>query len=286
MKKLPSFLLLTFVASCNAPAPTPSQANPVGLAFSSSPPTVEVGQRAQFLVTLKANDGTRIAPLSTTWTSSDERIAQVSSAGNLLALASGHVTVSAAASGYSASTEVAISPRTSPVVIRGRVTDYAAGTPLMLATLKFALNGGASSLLTTTDNAGLFSLTVPAVGNFSVAVSDASSPSSTSLGSLVATWFDEPRDLLVDAAGNCHAEYGKVLDAETLQGVSGATITMGATMTTAADGSYRFDYGCYAIAGPGNTRILSIEHPDYVPLPLTLSRSVPVSRADYKLQHR
>jgi len=84
-------------------------------------------------------------------------------------------------------------------------------------------------------------------------------------------------DLLVHG-GTCISRYGALTDAGTLRPVAGATISLGRSTTSEADGWYRIDLGCPEINRGGNTTFMTVEHPRYV------SRSVGVGRGVFGVQ--
>jgi hypothetical protein len=95
-------------------------------------------------------------------------------------------------------------------------------------------------------------------------------------------------DLFAHGDG-CVARYGTVVDQQTRQPVSGATVSVGSASTrTDQAGWYRLDVGCPGTRCIGfNTTFVSVTHPSYADGMFVAGRGIcSVNRTDYELAHR
>ena len=110
-----------------------------------------------------------------------------------------------------------------------------------------------------TDVAGRYSLSVPS-GTYIVSVFAPGATSQSFVQSIVigGTAFSN----FQISANGCVTLSGRVVDGNTMAGISGATIDfLGQHVVTGEDGRYRMDLGCPP-TGSGNQPI-AVDHPDY-----------------------
>jgi hypothetical protein len=136
-----------------------------------------------------------------------------------------------------------------PFVVVGQVLDFQSHAGVPGATVSFGdvlspavLPGDPRSI---TDGGGAYQLALMP-GQYHVWIDD------NYRGEVVIRNGVNRTDLLV-RDGGCAVRYGTIADARTGQPVAGATVSLtGVTAVTAADGSYRLDFGCrgpFAFAG-------------------------------------
>jgi len=168
--------------------------------------------------------------------------------------------------GHSSST-----PSPTDVDVAGRVTDFptGAGVPAIGVTI-----GGQR---TTTDGAGQYTVRLP-IGDYVVVVDREPSP----LAMMVrGSWTHG--DLLVNG-GMCGCRYGGVVDRQTGKPIAGATVSVGTSVTTDADGWYRIDGGCGS-CGSCNTAVATFSANGYKTITVGLGRGFrDVQRLDVSLE--
>lgn len=170
-------------------------------------------------------------------------------------------------------------------MIRGRVIDLLTQSPLSGATVELRTDNARAGVSTVTDGDGRYALPQPngpgPAGWYILAANGGPGGRAHAYS----PWFRG--DLIVDATG-CVSRYGMVLDARTLQPLSGVRLSLGGSMgaTTGADGWYQLDWGCPASGTIGyGTVFLTASRPGYVPGQSILGRGISgVQRLDVLLQ--
>lgn len=176
-------------------------------------------------------------------------------------------------------------PSLTELTVTGRVRDYRTESPLAAAAVNFRLALSSevayrpSETVTAAD--GTYALAVPFTALYDVSVDG------TPAGTVRVNGTGFRGDILVDRA-TCVARYGYIIDSRTLRPVENAQVTLTArTVTTNADGWYRFDLGCPDIILPGGTTAIAVTHPDYRPAGQVVGRGISaVRRLDLALQRR
>jgi hypothetical protein len=134
-----------------------------------------------------------------------------------------------------------------PFTISGTVTDFATGVGVSGAHLTF----GTSPLIT--DETGTYTLRIDR-GDYQVSIDGESGVSHVQVRG---PWT---RGDLLAGAGACTGRYGEVTDSRTGLPIAGAVVKLRSTTTTAADGWYRADVGCFVSF---NTTFLTVTAPGY-----------------------
>jgi uncharacterized protein YjdB len=108
------------------------------VSLAPSPPTIQVHQTETLVATLKDAGGNTLTGRPITWTTSDQTVATVSSAGLVMGIAPGPVTITATSEGKSAvaaitvqpgpATTVSVTPKVDTVTVGQRVTLVATAT--------------------------------------------------------------------------------------------------------------------------------------------------------------
>lgn len=135
-------------------------------------------------------------------------------------------------------------PTVTDGMIRGRVIDLLTQSPLPGATVELRTDSATPGVSTVTDGDGRYALPQPAgpgpsSGWYHLAANNGPGGSANASS----PWFSG--DLIADATG-CVSRYGMVLDARTLQPLSGVTLSYGNSATTDVRGWYQLDWGCPA----------------------------------------
>jgi len=147
-------------------------------------------------------------------------------------------------------------PPTGPVAIRGSVRDFTTGTPLAMARLQFTADSGGAVTTAVANASGVYDITVPAVGAYTVLRDDVYA------GTLQVTGPAYQGDLRIDT-GTCVSRYGVLTDARTTRPVAGATVALPPqAVTSGVDGSYRIDLGCEPNFS-FSTTFITVTHPAY-----------------------
>lgn len=174
-------------------------------------------------------------------------------------------------------------PSETEVTFSGRILDYATQAPAAGAVIRFATDPftpQAPFSETTAAADGRYVLSVPHTGLFTVLIDGVVAGTARVNGGLY-------RGDLFRRSGNCISRYGLIIDGETLRPVRGATVMLGSTITTDADGWYRIDLGCPDVVFPGGTTVLTVTHPDYENRSQVVGRGVAgVLRLDVDLTRR
>ncbi|OFW03246.1 MAG: hypothetical protein A3H96_19285 [Acidobacteria bacterium RIFCSPLOWO2_02_FULL_67_36] len=215
------------------------------------------------------------ASAGTTWSTSDETVCDVSPDGVVSVRNEGRATITGTWKSLSASIAL-----TAANGIRGRVLDF--GTNASVPGVVVQFTGGAQEARATTDASGVYLMSMPSIGSFTVWMDGRHAGMARVTGSTYRG------DLLVDT-GTCISRYGTLVDARTLQPVAGATVSVaGVTTTSGQDGWYRIDLGCPSEGTIGfNTTFLYVTHPNYAPSSQVVGRGVQgVSRLDLHLEQR
>jgi hypothetical protein len=175
------------------------------------------------------------------------------------------------------------------VRVNGSVLDYATGTPISSATVKFdnylSVPPEAQRIVTAVSDAtGFYTASVP-VGYYQTFIDG------QWVGYLHLTSSPYQGDLL-GHWGTCVARYGIITDAQTHRPIAGATVSIGGSVSgktvTGIDGWYRLEFGCPASGMIGfNTTGLDATHPNYAPGSASVGRGISaVIRIDVELQPR
>jgi len=165
--------------------------------------------------------------------------------------------VAAAACGRKSPTEPSDpTPPAGPVTIRGAVRDFTTGMPRGAARLQFTADSGGAVTTALANASGVYEITVPAVGSYTVLRDDVYA------GTLQVTGPSYAGDLLLDT-GTCVSRYGVLTDARTTRPVAGATVALPQqAVTSGVDGSYRIDLGCEPNFS-FSTSFITVTHPAY-----------------------
>lgn len=134
------------------------------------------------------------------------------------------------------------------VTISGVVTDFVTNMPVAGVPVRV---GPVNSV---TDESGRFSLTLPA-GRYEAMAAE------QIVGDVLVSSSRGDVNFFING-GACRSRYGSITDARTGLPVVGATITLGPTVRSGVDGTYRLDLGCDMNHGSG-TSYMRIAHPDY-----------------------
>ncbi|MGE3512131.1 MAG: hypothetical protein AB7N65_24980 [Vicinamibacterales bacterium] len=160
---------------------------------------------------------------------------------------------------------------TTPLVINGRVIDYVSGSGVSRVGVSF----GVRQLQT--DTTGRFTVEVPP-GDYEMRVAGEDDAATVLVRGPWSTATYLAR------GGTCTARYGAVLNARTGRPIAGATISLGAAVTTTdADGWYRADLGC-TVCNFCNLTILNVSAVGFQPFSRVFDRGLAgVQRLDIEL---
>lgn len=166
----------------------------------------------------------------------------------------------------------------------GRVLEYVTQSPVAAAAVTYTLDspdGQSGPSRATTNPDGVYVVTVPRTGVFTVTVDGAFAGTARVNGTAY-------RGDLFIRGGTCISRYGLIIDRRTLRPIGGASVMLvGRTVTTGSDGWYRIDIACPDIVFPGGTTIIVATHPDYQTRSQVVGRGVSgVTRLDLDLARR
>jgi hypothetical protein len=254
-------------------APSGGSATVTSLQITVDRSTLDVGTMTSLGATGVAADGTTYSFTSgLTWTTSNNAVLDVRSDGAVMPVSAGEATITLKWRDLVSTKTFAVEQSRSGVFVWGKVTQYQTGLPV--GGQAVSADGGMTA---TTDTYGNYGFWVPGTGS-------------------IGLWFSSTRfaghyvaapglraDLYFDTL-SCAARYGRVIDADTLKPVPGASVAFTSDSHDGVfadeDGVWRRDFVCPAPEGGGTVQ-LYVRKPGYSEFITFVGRGIPgVRRLD------